>query len=148
MIMTDSLKQVNEIFNRTNKELDTIKDLLEKGDMIIEGGRLKQNGNIELETIYDIDSTVSIGKFLKQGNIMKSHVHDNIVEYLICIKGSFGITLPYGYRILKIKDCASIPEGCLHSTTALEDISMIIAICVPAEKSYKESMKKCNNRGE
>lgn len=135
--MTETLQIAHEIFSRANQKLDTIKDLLDRGEMKIEQRLLKQNGNIEIQTLYAKEATISIGVWNKQGSIMKSHIHENIVEYLVCMKGSFGVTLPYGYRILKTKDCASIPENCLHSVVALEDNSKMVAVCVPAEKSYQ-----------
>lgn len=135
--MPDALQQAAEIFSRTNKKLDTIKDLLDRGEMRIEQRHLKQNGDIDIQTLYAKEATISIGVWHKQGTIMKSHIHNNIVEYLICIKGSFGITLPYGYRILKTKDCASIPANILHSVVALEDNATMVAICIPPEELYK-----------
>jgi len=139
-MIVEKFEAITEIFSRTSKKLDTIKDLVEKGEMRIENRFLKQNNTLNIETIYAKEATISIGTWFKQGNMMKSHIHEGIIEYLICVRGSFGVSLPHGYRLMKTKDCAAIPENCLHSVTALEDDSKMIAVCIPAEEIYKRSM--------
>ena len=137
----ESLQELKEIFDRTSKKLVTINDLLEQGEIKIDNKLLKFNDDIELNNIYSNGSSVAIVKFPKKNKIYPVHCHDSVIEYLICTKGSFGVVFGNGYRVLKYKECASIPESTLHTVSALEDNSEMLAICIPFEEVYKRSMK-------
>lgn len=137
----EELKEISKIFNRTSKKIETINDILAKGEARIEDKLLKFENNIVLKNIYSNGSSVSVVKFPAKNSVYPIHCHRDTVEYLICTKGSFGIIFGNGYRILKYKECASIPENMLHSITALEENCEMLAICIPFEEAYKRSME-------
>jgi len=132
-----ALKETIAINKETNEKLDLIRQL----DAVkTKPGVLELKAGVKLDTIFSNGSTITIASYPKMGSNTPTHSHKEIVEYLICTKGSVSVTFNGGYRILKVRECASIPEGCPHSTTALENNSEMIAICVPAEPAYKSSM--------
>lgn len=140
-MLDESLRNLSDIYTRTNKNLVTIMSLLEKGEAKISNNMIKINNDIDVKTIYANGSSVSIAKFFKQGARYPSHCHENIIEYLICTKGSFGVSFEGGYRIVKYTECVSIPKNSLHSATSLEKDSELLGICLPSDVTYKRSME-------
>ena len=139
--MSEMLKVLQDaiaITKKTNAKLDLMTQLNAVQTL---PGILEMDEGIKFDTIYSNGSTVTIASYPNIGSRTPNHCHDDIVEYLICTQGSVSITFDGGYRILMAKECVSIPEGCIHSTVALENDSILIAICVPAEPTYTASMK-------
>ena len=139
--MSEILKVLQEtiaITKKTNRQLDLMEHL---EAVRTKPGILELKSGAIFNTIYSNGSTVTIASYPILGSRTPNHCHDGIVEYLICTKGSVSLTFEGGYRILRVKDCASVPESCMHSVTALDDNSELIAVCVPAEPTYTDSMK-------
>ena len=137
--MSEILKVLQEsiaISKSTNEKLSVLTQLGGTFNL----GKIEIKDGSNLKTIYSNGSTVTIASYPKLGMCTPSHCHTCITEYLICTKGSVSVSFNGGYRIMKAKECASIPEGAMHITTALEDDSELIAVCVPAEPSYTASM--------
>ena len=139
-MLLDGINSVLDSLQKTNGKLATLNSLLEAGEAKLFNGKLNFN-KVEIKTIHAERASISIGIWKKQGDRYPNHVHENTIEYLICTKGSFGLSLPHGYRIINYKDCASIPENMIHSVVALEDDSEMIGICVPSDEAYKRSME-------
>lgn len=138
-------KELDKIFTRTEQKIVTINDILIKGDARIEDNFVKfkdgKNNSIDVKTIYSNGVSISIGYYPSKNSLFPIHCHKNIREYLICLKGSFGITFGRGYCILKYKECSSIPENEIHSVNALEDNSELLAICIPQEEGYVRGLE-------
>jgi len=145
MNVKDTLMQLSE-------KQQTVSDLIDLGKILVkENGkrRLHIEDIIDIHTVYDNKHTsITTALFKKEGAKYPSHCHKGIVEYLICLKGSFGILLPYnGYRILKERECSKIPADINHSVISLEKDSEILGVCLPAEPAYVGS-PYIPNKGE
>ena len=130
-----------------NNKQNTITDLIELGQILVKSNglrRLNINNEIDLKTVFNTKAiSMSIVTYNKKAGNYPSHYHEGIVEFLICLKGSFGIEFPCnGYRILKAKECAQIPPNTLHTAISLEANSEILAICLPSEPAYIESEER------
>ena len=136
--------EIKEVLNGLQDRQGTISDLINLGQVLVKVNgrrRLEMEHNISLNTVFESEEcSVSIASCPEEGADYPVHRHEGIVEYLICLKGSFGITLPHnGYRILKEKECAKIPANIMHSTISLEKDSDIMGICLPQEPAYTSS---------
>lgn len=114
----------------------TVSNLIKAGELRAHGDVLTADNGVVLETIYGTGATITICKFRYSGGRVSEHIHKNISQYLVCVKGSFNVLLPSGYRILSPSACVSIPPNCNHTITALEDEAELIAVCVPPEKGF------------
>jgi hypothetical protein len=138
--MTEIMKTLKESSNLYKKISEKAKLLTQLNVLRMGEGVIELDKNIIFETIYSSGATITIAKYPKMGARVPNHNHEGIVEYLICNKGSFSINFANNFRVLKIRDCVSIPEGMVHTTTALQDNSELIAVCVPVEPLYAVSM--------
>jgi quercetin dioxygenase-like cupin family protein len=130
----------------------TISDLIDLGEILIkENGsrKLHIQNTIEIQTVFKAKIvSITSAYFKENGAQYPVHYHKGIIEYLLCLKGSFGITLPHnGYRILKERECAKIPADIMHAAISLEDNSELLGICLPAEPAYVGS-PEIPNKGE
>ena len=124
----------------------TIDNILDRSGTI----KYKKDGHLSVpggdwitEVIYDANEVViGITKVPNKDSIFPSHIHPTQVQYMIVTKGKIGLTLDGGYRVLSVKECASISEGIEHSAKSLEDDSHFVHITVPADKSIKRTDKK------
>ena len=133
--------KIKETLNYLNDKQQTVSDLINLGQILVKLNgkrRLALENNITLETVFESkECSVTTISCPEAGSEFPEHSHTCIVEYLICLKGSFGVLLPYnGYRILKKKECAHIPADILHSTVSLEKNSTLMCICLPKESAY------------
>jgi quercetin dioxygenase-like cupin family protein len=138
-VILETLKEATAITRKTNEKLDLLQKLLTVSNIRLQKGVAEIDEQIKIKTIYSNGATITTSVYRK-GGLYPDHCHDAIIEYLICIKGSFSVSLPGGHRILQIKDCASIPANIQHTVMALDDYSELIAICIPAEPAYKAIM--------
>jgi mannose-6-phosphate isomerase-like protein (cupin superfamily) len=100
------------------------------------GGMVEVDKQVILKNIWSNKASVTWGKWAGAGSKYPDHMHEESSEYLICITGSFSVTFSKYIRILKIGECVSLPKKTIHSVTALEDNSEMMAICVPEEQAY------------
>ena len=133
--------EIKEVLNGLQERQTTVSDLIDLGQVLVKVNgrrRLQMEHNIEVDTVFESEEvSVTLAYCPKEGAEYPVHCHTGIVEYLICLKGSFGITLPHnGYRILKEKECAKIPPNVLHSSISLEPNSNIMGVCLPQEPAY------------
>ena len=133
--------EIKAVLNNLQNRQQTIKDLINLGQVLVKNNgrrRLAINDNIDVSTVFESeDVSLTIASFSDEGAEYPEHCHEDIIEYLICLKGSFGITLPHnGYRILKDTECAKIPRSTMHSCVSLESDSELLGICLPAEMAY------------
>ena len=135
------LEGVKETNNKVKNTLRTVSNLIEVGEIRRKDNVLEVDGTIELKTIYGKGATITIGEYPKQGSQFPAHCHEDIMEYLICSKGSFSAAFGKGSRIIKTGECLSISQNVLHTITALEDNSTLIAVCVPEDSAYLEILK-------
>lgn len=77
----------------------------------------------------------------KKNVIYPDHAHTNSIEYFIVIKGKFSVRIDTTIRVVTKGECCSVPVNAKHSVYALEDDSVLIAVCIPAEKAYAEIFK-------
>ena len=134
--------EIKETLQDLNDRQKTISELINLGQILVKTNgckRLALENDISIDTIYDTkDVSISIASCPTSGDTYPEHCHVGIVEYLICLKGSFGVTLSHnGYRIVKEQECAKIPANILHSVISLEPNSDLMGICLPAEPAYK-----------
>ena len=133
--------EIKEFLNGLQDRQDTIGDLINLGQVLVKVNgrrRLETENKIKVETVFESEEvSVTVASFEEEGAEYPVHCHDGIIEYLICLSGSFGVTLPHsGYRIIKEKECAKIPANIMHSAVSLEPNSEILGICLPAEPAY------------
>jgi mannose-6-phosphate isomerase-like protein (cupin superfamily) len=76
-----------------------------------------------------------------EGGVFPEHIHDGVHEYLICITGSFMETFgpngKDGIRIVKEKECVSVPPNILHSSKPLENNTRLVYICIPRDRTIE-----------
>lgn len=143
MLLKDNIfEKASKLLHHIEQKNTTISNLIKAGELRTHGDVLTADNGVILETIYGQESTVTICKFRYAGGRVSEHIHANVSQYLICVRGSFNVLLPSGYRILLTSACVSIPQNCGHSITALEDNSELIAVCVPEDEAYKKSMNR------
>lgn len=141
-IRNKTFETVNKNILNTKKHLQTIDNLIAAGELRLHGDVLKADNSVELKTIYGNNGTITLCTIGLQGGRVPEHIHKDVMEYLICIKGSFRVDFANRHRVLSPAECASIPHNILHTVTALEDNSELVAVCVPEEIAYKNSMVK------
>ena len=138
-----ALREATEMIKTANGKLDLVAQFSKAVTVRIRGNVMELDGQIKIETSHvGNGASITTGKYTKMGSKMPDHCHGDIVEFLICSQGSFSIGFPFGYRILKTGECASIPVNTEHSATALEDDSYLIAVCIPAEPTYSGLLRK------
>jgi len=133
--------EIKTTLNQLQEKHQTISELITLGQVLVKVNgrrRLEIENSITTNTVFESEEcSVTIASCPNESAEYPIHCHEGIVEYLICLKGTFGITLPHnGYRILKEKECAKIPASVMHSTISLESNSELLAICLPAEPAY------------
>ena len=133
--------KIKETLKSLNDRQQTVSDLINLGQVLVKVNgkrRLELKNNINTSTVFESEKcSVTIAYCPDDGSEYPIHCHDGIIEYLICLKGSFGITLPHnGYRILKEQECAKIPADVMHSSISLEQNSELMGICLPKEPAY------------
>ena len=133
--------EIKEILTGLNQRQVTVSELIHLGQVLVKVNgrrRLELDNHISVQNLFETDETsISLGNFPDEGAYYPEHCHKGIIEYLICLKGSFGLSLPHnGYRILKEKECARIPTNVMHSVISLETDSEMLAICLPKEPGY------------
>lgn len=127
-----------EKFKDINNRLETVKALIEVGNLRIKEGSIIHNG-FKVKPVFDNNCSIVIATAEKVGDLFPSHCHKGIVQYLICIKGKFIVDFidTFGSRILHAKECVSIPPNMKHKITALEAESELIGLCIPEDEAYK-----------
>ena len=143
------LRESNLKIDAVNKRLDAL------GHMLVNSAVIKKfvpkfagfnfaDNSIEVTTVFQTDNvTVTLGIYHKKNIEYPEHCHKDSVEYLIPMKGSFLVkfdnkntaTISKGENVL-------MQIGCLHTCTALEDESELLAICIPPEVAYMQSEEK------
>ena len=137
--MKKELDALNNIIARTNGELHTIVELLNRGEMKLTANSLIVSDDIEIKTVFENKATVSVANFKYANCSMTMHEHHNVEEYLICANGKANIYYNDTDHFINYKECILVPSNTLHIVTALEDNTELIAVCIPAEEGYKRS---------
>jgi mannose-6-phosphate isomerase-like protein (cupin superfamily) len=133
-----------------NKKLDHVSDMLATVSQLIASGLLKRNRNkiaapdskkLVVETIYDDEASMIVIEQGMKGMDFPLHLHDGCVQFLICVRGRFTINVPSDniIRVLRPKDCFTVPENKLHSVHCLENGSKLIGVVIPAEPAYRKT---------
>ena len=133
-------QRIEQRFKNISNRFRTIDNLIKAGEIRTHGDVLTADKEVLLKTIYGDASTVTIGKFGLIGGQVTDHIHPEVAQYIICVKGSFNIQTSKWSRVIYPADCAAIPKSILHSVTALENSSELIAVCVPEDGAYLKSM--------
>jgi len=141
------MSKIMQALSKIIEKQKTVSDLIKLGEITIKNNgshKLNINSTVTLETIFDNENTsISVVDYKDEGSDYPEHTHEGVIEYLICLKGSFGIKLPKnGYRILNPKECAKIPAFTTHTALSLEPNSQLLAICLPAEPGYIKTVKE------
>lgn len=135
--MKEELDALNNIIARTNGKLHTIVELLNRGEMKLTETSLLASDDIEIKTVFENKATVSVAEFKHAGCTMTMHEHQNVEEYLICASGKVNVRYNDADHFINYKECVLVPSSTLHTVTALEDNTELIAVCIPAEEGYK-----------
>lgn len=135
--MKEQFDALNNIIARTNGKLNTIVELLNRGEMKLTETSLIVSDDIEIKTVFENKATVSVAEFKCAGCTMHPHEHTNVAEYLICANGKVNVHYNDTDHIVNYKECVLVPNDTLHTVTALEDNTELIAVCIPAEIGYK-----------
>jgi quercetin dioxygenase-like cupin family protein len=133
------IHEINSKLDLTNKKLDAIQTLFNVKGEDIKGkpGEFKFCDSVDLKTVFQTKGvTVSYVTYSKKDIGYPIHIHENVVEYLICTKGSFVFKVSGNFRVLDVGDCAKIPAGKDHTTIPLEDGSELIGICIPPDPAF------------
>lgn len=71
------------------------------------------------------------------------HVHGDVIEYLICVQGSFlEFFENQGVRIVRPGECVSIPKNTVHKSRAIEPNTVLVYVCIPADKAINALMDR------
>jgi cupin superfamily acireductone dioxygenase involved in methionine salvage len=116
----------------------TVENLLKLGILEKNHASFIEHNNFTVETIYDKGISIVIAEAPNRGEYFPEHCHQNIVQYLICIKGSFVIDYQNSFQsdIIKEKDFLYILPSRKHKVTALENNSKLVGICIPMDRAY------------
>ena len=127
-----------------NDRMDRISDTLLTLEQLIASGKLKciKNkivGELIVETVYDDEASMVVIEQGKKGQMFPLHTHVGCIQFLICVRGKFSIKVPLDNiaRIIKAKDCFTVPADMAHSVHCLEDGSKLIGVVIPAEPMYR-----------
>ena len=137
---------ITETLNGLKEKQQTISDLIDLGLVLVKKNgkrKLHFEKQIDVDTVFNTPAvSITIATFHDEGIKYPYHCHEGIVEYLIVLKGSFGIILPHnGYRIITEKECAHIPANIMHSCVSLTPNAQLMGICLPAEPAYINDCK-------
>jgi quercetin dioxygenase-like cupin family protein len=150
LTMTDlaKLRESNLKIDAVNKRLDALGHMLVNSSAVTKfipkfAGFDFAEHSIEVTTVFQTENiTVTLGIYHIKNVEYPEHCHKESIEYLIVMKGVFLIKFGKGSRIISKGECVSLDIDCLHTCTALENESEIIAICVPPELAYTQSEEK------
>lgn len=120
----DTLLSIGSIFIKDKSTLKDIEGKYEKRWMV--------------EVLYNLgDCTIGFASCSETEGVFPEHIHRNVQEYLICVRGSlietFGSGGIDGMRIVKTGECISIPANTSHSSKPLEADTKIVYVCVPSD---------------
>jgi quercetin dioxygenase-like cupin family protein len=137
------MKEILEIANRIKIEQSTIDILL--ANQLIGVSNNKKDAVWSIEQLYQgEDCNFGFARTDVSGDkTFPFHKHIDSLEYLICISGSFILTIAdITVRIMKTGDCASIPAGISHASRSLEEGTKLFYICVPKDKNFPRIEEK------
>lgn len=117
------------------KNQATIDMLLEKGSISL----TPMDDKWVLEHLHE-DDGVSVGFATCSstgGGEFPEHLHENVQEYILCLSGSFTISFGLGgidgMRIVRERECVSIPPNTLHTSRPLEKNTRNLYVCIPRD---------------
>jgi hypothetical protein len=134
------MNDIAKVLEKIRGNQATIAVLLEKGDITF--NKPSQDKWV-LKPIYE-DEGVSIGFAYgsNTGGEFPEHLHDNVQEYILCVNGSFLISFgpggSDGVRVVKERECVSIPPNTLHTSRPLVKDTRNIYVCIPRDKAIRE----------
>jgi mannose-6-phosphate isomerase-like protein (cupin superfamily) len=116
----------------------TIDSLLEKGTIALKPSEEKWY----IKTIYEDEGvTVGFATCSFAGGEFPEHLHENVQEYILCLNGSFAISFGpngvNGMRIVKERECVSIPPNTLHTSQPLQKNTRNLYVCIPRDPCIK-----------
>ena len=127
-----------------NNKLDHVSDMLATVEQLIKCGKLKKQrnkicGDLIVETVYDDEASMIVIEKGMSGQTFPAHFHRDCIQFLVCVRGRFMINVPNDniMRVLKPKDCFTVPENKVHSVHCLENGSKLIGVVIPAEPAYR-----------
>jgi mannose-6-phosphate isomerase-like protein (cupin superfamily) len=103
-------------------------------------------GKWDINSIYNRkDATIGFACCNSMEGVFPDHVHEGVIEYLVCVQGSFietfGDNGVNGMRIVKEGDCLSIPKGVVHSSKPIVVPVKMVYVCVPQDDKIPLSEK-------
>ena len=127
-----------------HKQLDgsmTVLSLISSGDLTkIKGDQIICPGVRAWQVYKDSDSQVLMSEYDPM-TMWPKHEHTESIEYLICVRGSFEVTVTAMTGELKFYQtqgsCLKLPPHVMHSVFTIKGGSLM-AICVPPEKGYSD----------
>lgn len=116
------------------------------GQVVSERGGWAKINDVSVKTVYSNGYSITIGKWDKIAEYAW-HFHDGY-EILVCLKGSFQVTLQGDNTEKEIQVVLSefgtlfIPPKKPHKAINLIPIAEMIGICVPPDSLYRELFEK------
>ena len=135
--------------------LDDIKDKQATIDILLNKGAIyhKFNGTEKvyekkwaIEILYNLgDCTIGFASCSDLEGVFPNHIHKDVHEYLICVRGSFVETFmtdnTENVRIIKTGECASIPAGMIHSSKPIDSDTKMVFICIPSDPAFSTKVE-------
>jgi mannose-6-phosphate isomerase-like protein (cupin superfamily) len=134
------MNDIAKVLEKIKGNQATISVLLEKGSISF---NKPSEDKWDINTIYEDDGvTIGFATCSNVGGDFPEHLHDNVQEYLLCVNGSFIISFgpngADGVRIVKERECVSVPPNTLHTSRPLSKNTRNIYVCIPRDKAIKE----------
>lgn len=134
------MNEFTKILEKIKGNQDTIAVLLDRGDI-----SFKPSGDKwVIKNLYEDDGiTVGFASCSNAGGEFPAHLHDNVQEYILCIEGSFIISFgpngADGVRIVKERECVSVPPNTLHTSRPLAKNTRNLYVCIPRDTTIRET---------
>jgi mannose-6-phosphate isomerase-like protein (cupin superfamily) len=133
------MNDIARVLEKIKGNQATIAVLLERDEISFKPSKDKW----VIKNLYEDEGvTIGFASCSEAGGDFPEHLHDNVQEYLLCISGSFMISFgpngSDGVRIVKEKECVSIPPNTLHTSRPLSKNTRNLYVCIPRDKTIRE----------
>ena len=135
--LLESLLKNNALLDSVSSRLDILKGMYNvPGVEAVDRGFTICGGMNSTTVFQSNECTITLDVFKRAGYQWPKHEHNDSIEHLMVIKGSFSIDID-GYKcVISKSDCITILPRSTHTAIALEDDSQMIGVCIPPERAY------------
>jgi len=129
------MSKIDEKISEIKGFQTTIDNLLEKNEITTREDKHPKKWMVEV--CYQRENVAMGMVFCKDvgTGTFPPHIHKEVREYLICVKGSFIFSID-GRTVREVHEgeCVAVPKNAVHKSKPLEDDTQIAWVCVPSDK--------------